>query len=156
MQNAAVQKTSRDQPPPLALHHRRWNAHAPFAQPRIRIQRIHQVKAGVDQQNQNRREPRVRNQPAENIARTALIHCPLPHTRLAIRAYPIVSRDKRPAIRAHPSLVHCRYCTVRVAVFETPPSIAVTVTTFVNETTAVFTLNPALVCPEGMVTTGGG
>src|SRR5579864_1397895 len=47
------------------------------------------------------------------------------------------------------------YCTVRVAVLETPPTVALMVAVCVEETAEVPMVNVALVCPDGTVTNAG-
>src|SRR6202044_1022401 len=67
----------------------------------------------VDQQDHHGGEPCVGDQAAQNLAGIAPLHRARTHRSLAIRAHFVASRHKRPAIGAHPPVVHCTHCTAR-------------------------------------------
>src|SRR5690349_14646442 len=118
MEDSAVQKSGRHQPPPLAGANRRPELGAEgkqrfhveideIAAPAIHAKkRRSEVQAGVDQQDDDGVEARLRNEAAEDRSGTGTLYALWRHGLVAVRTDAVLRRDKGPAVRAHAARFH--------------------------------------------------
>src|SRR5437660_9139764 len=105
MHDAAVQEPRGDQTPPLAVKIGPWDARAIPGQMRLRADQLGYKESEIDQQNHNCGKANLWNKSAEKLASRSPVDGSRSHFDIAVRTYLVVTRNERPAIRAHPALV---------------------------------------------------